>query len=52
MIENTIREKLPEDFQTQRIFYDHGMIDMVVPRKDLKARLATVLDYLGAARAA
>ena len=52
VIENTIREKLPEDFQTSEYYYDHGMIDMVVPRKDLKARLATVLDYLGAAQAA
>jgi acetyl-CoA carboxylase carboxyl transferase subunit beta len=52
VIENTIREKLPEDFQTSEYYYDHGMVDMVVPRKDLKARLATLLDYLGAARAA
>ena len=52
VIENTIREKLPEDFQTSEYYFDHGMVDMVVHRRDLKERLATVLDYLGAAKAA
>jgi acetyl-CoA carboxylase carboxyl transferase subunit beta len=52
VIQDTIREKLPEGFQRAEYLYDHGMVDMVVHRRDLKARLATVLDYLGAARAA
>ena len=46
VIENTIREKLPEDFQTSEYYLEHGMIDMVVHRRDLRARLATVIGYL------
>jgi acetyl-CoA carboxylase carboxyl transferase subunit beta len=52
VIENTIREKLPEDFQTSEYYLEHGMLDMVVHRHELKARLATVIGYLTAARAA
>ena len=46
VIENTIREKLPEDFQRAEYLYAHGMVDMVVPRKDLKDTLARLVDYL------
>ena len=46
VIENTIREKLPEGFQRAEYLLDHGMIDMVVHRKDLRSRLALLLDYL------
>ncbi|MFM2301112.1 MAG: hypothetical protein RLZZ84_848, partial [Pseudomonadota bacterium] len=52
VIQDTIREKLPEGFQRAEYLLEHGMVDMVVPRKDLKERLATLLDYLGAAKAA
>jgi acetyl-CoA carboxylase carboxyl transferase subunit beta len=52
VIQDTIREKLPEGFQRAEYLYEHGMVDMVVHRRDLKARLATLLDYLGAAKAA
>ncbi|MDE2437539.1 MAG: acetyl-CoA carboxylase carboxyltransferase subunit beta, partial [Sphingomonadales bacterium] len=52
VIQDTIREKLPEGFQRAEYLLDHGMIDMVVPRRDLKATLASVLDYLGAKAAA
>ena len=52
VIENTIREKLPDDFQTSEYYRDHGLIDMVVHRRDLPERLATVLGYLCAERAA
>jgi acetyl-CoA carboxylase carboxyl transferase subunit beta len=53
VIENTIRAKLPDDFQTSEYYFDHGMIDMIVPRAELRATLAKVLDYLSpAARAA
>ena len=52
VIQDTIREKLPEGFQRAEYLYAHGMVDMVVHRRELKARLAQVLDYLGAARAA
>ncbi len=46
VIESTIREKLPEDFQTSEYYLEHGLIDMVVHRHQLKARLATVMGYL------
>ncbi len=52
VIQDTIREKLPEGFQRAEYLYDHGMIDMVVHRRDMKATLANLSDYLTAARAA
>jgi acetyl-CoA carboxylase carboxyl transferase subunit beta len=46
VIESTIREKLPEGFQRAEYLLAHGMIDMVVHRKDLRERLAQVIGYL------
>lgn len=46
VIEQTIREKLPEGFQRAEYLLDHGIIDMVVPRKELKHRLATIISLL------
>ncbi len=46
VIESTIREKLPEGFQRAEYLLDHGMVDMVVHRKDLRATLAKLVDYL------
>ncbi len=52
VIESTIREKLPEGFQRAEYLFEHGMVDMVVHRRDLRAQIATVLDYLTPAKAA
>ncbi|MBC2667394.1 acetyl-CoA carboxylase carboxyltransferase subunit beta [Novosphingobium flavum] len=52
VIQDTIREKLPEGFQRAEYLHAHGMVDMVVHRRDLKATLAQVLDYLYPAKAA
>jgi acetyl-CoA carboxylase carboxyl transferase subunit beta len=52
VIEQTIREKLPEGFQRAEYLLEHGMIDMVVHRKDLKATLAQLLSMLTARKAA
>jgi acetyl-CoA carboxylase carboxyl transferase subunit beta len=52
VIQDTIREKLPEGFQRAEYLYAHGMVDMVTHRRDLKATLAQVIDYLTAAKAA
>ena len=52
VIQDTIREKLPEGFQRAEYLHKHGMVDMVVHRKDLKGQLSTVLDYLQPAKAA
>jgi len=46
VIQDTIREKLPEGFQRAEYLYAHGMVDMVVPRKDLRETLARLVDYL------
>lgn len=46
VIQDTIREKLPEGFQRAEYLHKHGMVDMVVHRKDLKAQLANLLDFL------
>ncbi len=52
VIKDTIREQLPEGFQRAEYLHKHGMVDMVVHRKDLKEQLATLLDYLQPAKAA
>jgi acetyl-CoA carboxylase carboxyl transferase subunit beta len=46
VIEQTIREKLPEGFQRAEYLLEHGMIDMVVPRAELKNNLALLIGYL------
>lgn len=46
VIEETIREKLPEGFQRAEYLLEHGMIDMVVPRHELRATLIRVIDML------
>jgi acetyl-CoA carboxylase carboxyl transferase subunit beta len=52
VIESTIREKLPEGFQRAEYLLDHGMVDMVVHRKELRRTLAQLIDYLAPVRAA
>ena len=46
VIEQTIKEKLPEGFQRSEYLLEHGMIDMVVHRHDLKNKLITVCKHL------
>lgn len=46
VIQDTIRESLPEGFQRAEYLHKHGMVDMVVPRGELKERLSQVLDFL------
>jgi len=45
VIEQTIGEKLPKDFQTAEFLVEHGFVDSIVNRKDLKDFLARVLSY-------
>jgi acetyl-CoA carboxylase carboxyl transferase subunit beta len=52
VIQETIRERLPDGFQRAEYLHEHGMVDMVVPRAELKATLAKVLGYLQNAEAA
>jgi acetyl-CoA carboxylase carboxyl transferase subunit beta len=52
VIENTIREKLPEGFQTSEYLLDHGMLDMIVHRRELPGTLGRLLAYLAPVKAA
>ena len=52
VIESTIREKLPEGFQRAEYLLDHGMVDMVVHRAEMKQRLAQLISYLAPEKAA
>jgi len=45
VIEQTIRQKLPEGFQRSEFLLEHGMLDMVVDRRDLKATIARALRF-------
>lgn len=47
VIEGTIRQTLPEGFQRSEFLIDHGMVDTVVPRNQMKAQLSTILRLLG-----
>ncbi len=47
VIEQTIRQKLPEGFQRAEFLLEHGMVDMIVERKDLRERIAFLLRALG-----
>lgn len=46
VIENTLRQSLPEGFQKSEYLLEHGMIDAVVHRRDVRARLATLIGLL------
>jgi acetyl-CoA carboxylase carboxyl transferase subunit beta len=48
VIEQTIRQKLPEGFQRSEFLVEHGMIDLVVDRRDMKATIARALRFMGA----
>ena len=50
VIESTIREKLPEGFQRAEYLLEHGMLDMVIPRAQLRAMLARTIAYLMAGK--
>src|SRR5213078_1897217 len=51
VIEQTIREKLPEGFQRAEYLRDHGMVDLVVHRHKLRETIARLCRLLGAAAA-
>ena len=52
VIEQTIRQKLPEGFQRSEFLLQHGFLDAVVPRKELKAYLAQALSWMTSAKPA
>jgi acetyl-CoA carboxylase carboxyl transferase subunit beta len=46
VIEETIREKLPEGFQRAEYLLEHGIIDLVIARKDLREQIGRVISLL------
>lgn len=46
VIQQTIKQELPKGFQTAEYLLEHGMLDMVVPRSELKKRLITILSLV------
>ena len=46
VIQDTIREELPIDFQKAEYLYEHGMVDIVVHRKELKNTLSDILHHI------
>jgi acetyl-CoA carboxylase carboxyl transferase subunit beta len=46
VIEQTVRETLPEGFQRAEFLLEHGAIDMIVDRRDMRDRLCNVLTML------
>src|SRR5262249_45060607 len=49
VIEQTIRQKLPPGFQRSEFLLEHGMLDAVVHRKEMKAYVARALDFMSSA---
>ncbi len=45
VIEQTIKQQLPAGFQRAEFLLEHGMIDMIVPRKDMRTTLGKILDF-------
>jgi len=52
VIEQTIRRKLPDNFQTAEFCLEHGLIDMVVPRSEMRATVARLLRFFGSSQKA
>jgi acetyl-CoA carboxylase carboxyl transferase subunit beta len=52
VIEQTIRQKLPEGFQRSEFLLEHGMLDMVVDRRELKDVITRILTFGAKPRAA
>jgi acetyl-CoA carboxylase carboxyl transferase subunit beta len=49
VIEQTIRQKLPQGFQRSEFLLEHGMLDAVVPRRELKGYISRALDFMSVA---
>jgi len=48
VIEDTIREKLPDGFQRAEFLLEHGMIDLISTRQDMRANVARLVEFLSA----
>jgi acetyl-CoA carboxylase carboxyl transferase subunit beta len=52
VIQNTIRQRLPAGFQRAEFLMDHGFLDKIVHRRDMRSTLGQLLDYIGPAKPA
>jgi acetyl-CoA carboxylase carboxyl transferase subunit beta len=50
VIEQTVREKLPEGFQRSEFLQEHGAIDMIIHRREMRDKLASILGILTASK--
>jgi acetyl-CoA carboxylase carboxyl transferase subunit beta len=50
VIEQTIRQKLPEGFQRSEFLLEHGFLDAIVPRRELKAYVANAIHWMSEPR--
>jgi acetyl-CoA carboxylase carboxyl transferase subunit beta len=48
VIEQTIRQKLPDGFQRSEFLVEHGMLDLIVDRRELKGTISRALEFMGA----
>jgi acetyl-CoA carboxylase carboxyl transferase subunit beta len=46
VIKETIKQELPEGFQTSEFLHEHGQLDLIVTRQDMKSELGRILKYL------
>src|SRR5881296_4748087 len=46
VIEQTIRQKLPKDFQRSEFLLEHGMIDAIVDRREIRAHITKLLNFM------
>ena len=46
VIEDTIRQKLPEGFQRAEFLLEHGMVDLICARQDMRSQVARMVEYL------
>lgn len=47
VIFETMKQELPEGFQTAEFMLEHGFVDRIVPRRDLRSEIASLIDYCG-----
>jgi acetyl-CoA carboxylase carboxyl transferase subunit beta len=50
VIEQTISQQLPADFQRAEFLLEHGIIDMIVPRREMRQTLSSLIGHLGSAK--
>ena len=46
VIKETTHQELPDEFQTAEFMHEHGLVDMIVERREMRERLASILGYL------